>query len=187
MKSRNLVRLLIFVFFLCFVFSWAGWSQSWKIPEKIKKVKYKLSDEDKDWQDLERDLNYKVGKFEDDIENQYFTSEKKKNKAIAQMLSNHDAVLIDSDGNAFSSYDDFIDLFKDHDPDDFDISVTISGGAWIDFDGKARGVEVDIITLIEFEIVFTGVAPVSSDYSQPDTVTLIGEMTSYHRKICTWI
>ncbi len=186
MKSKNVARLFIFVFFLCFVFLCQGLSKDWKIPKKIKEIKYKPSEEKKDWLDLETDLNHSCKKFEIDIETRYFTSEKKKKKVIAQMLVNYDAVLVKEDGKTLTSFDDFVDFFKDYDPENYTIDVDISGGAWIDFDGTARGVEFDIIALIEFTIVFTSIAPISSDYGSPPPVSIAGEMTSFHRRICTW-
>ncbi len=187
MKSKNVARLFIFVFFLCFVFLYQGWSQTWDIKESIK-IKYPKHEVARDYEDLERDLKHIVLKFKNDIVNEYFTSgEKKKKKSgiIAQMLVDHAAVLV-ADGESYKSFDDFEKYFKKLDPEVYTVALTFMPGAWIHFEGKARGFEVDIIALTKFKIVFTSGAPISSDYGPLSDIELTGEMTSFHRRICTW-
>jgi len=187
MKSKNVARLFIFVFFLCFVFLCQGWSQEWKIPRSIIEVKYPETEipDDNDWKDLKKDLNHRANKFKDDIKDRYH---QRKWKAIAKKLKNHNVTVLFRDNGDVIKSELFKRFFEENGPD-YKINITFVdvGGTWVDFEGTMGEIKFDIIASIKFTIVFTPNIPTSSDSgSPPDPFTLEGDTTSFHRRICTW-
>jgi hypothetical protein len=180
MNLKNLGRLFVFVFVLCFLFSSLGWSQTWDIPKRIK-AKHKEGTADMSWKDLRKDLNHRRDGFKTSIER--FFSEGK-HTAIAKKLVNHDVVLFigETEYNTFSQFEEY---FEDKN-ESYTIALTLGNGKWVYYDGSVNGVEVDIIAASEFTIVLTPIPPASSDSGLQDPIEIDGEMTSFHRKICVW-
>ena len=189
MSFRNVGRIFLFVFILCFVSLSLCWSQgpTWNIPDSVK-IKYPEKTTKKDWMDLQRDLQHIFENFKNDIEEEYFQGNRRRYKpdAISQMLVNKNAVIVHG-GEVYTTKEKFGDLLRKYDPRQYQITITWRNeeSSWIFIGGIEKVDQIDIISFTKFDIGFTHRSKESGDNGQPGDVFLC-ETTSYHRKITTW-
>ncbi len=189
MKFKALAWLFNFGFFLCIVVLGQGWSQDWVIPPSVK-IKYPEKTEKKDWQDLQRDLQNILSNFKNGVENQYFQPDRKRAKpiAIAQMLENYKAVIVD-DSKVYTTKEEFIILLNKYDPERYKITIMWKPkeSSWMLVGGDEIGDGIDIIAVTKFEIQFSLRSEKSGDNGQEDRIVYDCITTSYHRKTTIWL
>lgn len=172
MKFRKVSRVTLFVFFLCVVFLYQGWSQpEWKIPKSIK---------DKYGTDLEKvkdELWKDLGKLGVLLKYHHKLSEWDR---IGKLLAKHGTVFYLDDGSIISGSEDIQELFASHPDTVVNVQPKIKIG-FLDFQGHVDGEEVDIVAIVSFEISFDPKTEKKQQSQDPP-----GTLTLFHRKVCTW-
>ena len=173
MKSKNVARVFIFVFFLCFVFLSLGWSEVvWDIPQSI--VDDPDLDLDKIKNELQKDLQ-RLGvllKYHHNVKHEW--------DRVGRLLAKHGTAFTKENGAIVTGKSAIEELFSDN--GGMDVSIDPDTNITIRFryfEGNVDSEPVNLLAVIDFAIIFSAKESQKS-FDPPGTMTL------FHRKICTW-
>ena len=173
MKSKNVARVFIFVFVLCFVFLSLGWSEiKWIIPQSME------NDQDLDLDKIKAELQKDLQRL--GVLLNYHHNVKHEWDRIGRLLAKHGTAFTKKNGAIVTGKSAIAQLFSAN--GGMDVSIDPDTNIKIRFryfEGNVNSEPVNLLAVIDFAIKF-------SEKESQKSFDPPGTMTLFHRKICTW-